>query len=183
MLLIILLVITGCNNYSNEEIVNYDYIKENKGRVCNDYAVALINSDVETETGGHLAVYKGKGFNDYQKLFDTGEWNFFGNIITTDKNIYFIYTGESNGVKLSSYSLNGNHEKKELEGKITNNIYNIEKGYGIKDNYIYFSYRTWENRLSNEFSKTSYAKLSSDLKELIEIKKADIPKVFDYKSC
>jgi len=186
ILIIFCAVFVGCEN--DAELFSREYIQSMQGRFCNEYAVTSIfeegwNADIMT-------VYKSVDHNDYVKLFDTKESSFFGNIIATKDNIYFIYMKSQLGLSINAYKLEDGTSFSSTTGD--NDIFEIESTYGIKDNYIYLKYKKYiwtsdngiiANKYRKEVDGYFYGRISLDLSVFEEIKENDIPTSFDYSSC
>lgn len=172
--------ILGCNSKEERIIEDEAYIRNNNGRFCDEYAITSILPN-ENANADIITLYEKLGNNQYVELFETKEFNFSGYLLTTDENIYFVY--DMNGLKISAYPLKNNKDNVQsfnTYDMANFGVYYIKKVYGIKDNYIYFSYVKWDNRWTNIIS---YGKISLDLKEFVELNSEnDIPTIY-YKGC
>lgn len=181
IIVITLLTITGCVKTDKKEIVSKEFMERQAGRFCGNYALAATDKNPKIASNNNWIIYKKLEDNTYEKFFETKESLFTGYTILTDEMIYFIYIDNGNsGNKISAYKINENHENIKLE---TKEIYNITNVYGIKDNYLYFSYNKWENRPVTGIKNISYARVSLDLQNFEEINKNTIPSEFDYIKC
>ena len=181
-------LITGCNKVNGDNIVSKDYISKNSGRFCSKYAISKINKETEIESGGHFALFKNVDNNDYEKMYDIDITQFTtGNLLISDNYIFLFDSAPkfADGYQVKRYPINSDKSKEEgLDISVDNKeIYVIDKIYGIKGNWIYISYYTYEN-YNNGSVNISYGKLNFDLNKYEKLNaKTDVPTSFDFLSC
>ena len=159
VILIVTVFITACGKKEAVKVINSDYIKENRGIVFNDYALAIdyLNNDNNT-----FAIFKKKSADRYVRLFSVDEYSKGDRLLATDKYIYVFYEkGGFVGYKLNSTST----KKVEADfSDINGLIYYPVKIYGFSEDYIYISYYKDDSK-----KDILYAKINSNLKEYTNI--------------
>lgn len=160
-LIIALILLCGCEK---EPTYNMQEVLDMGGTLCDNYA-AISKKD-------HLIIYKANNEGHYQKAFDTEKDNIY-TMIVTNKLLFLIDINDNAKEKVTTYELDGNHASNTFNA----DFYSIMSIYGIKDNYLYFSYYDKDNRLK-------YGKLNDDLKEFNSFNDTkNIPTTFDYIPC
>lgn len=160
-LVMALILLCGCGK---EETYNVQEVIDRGGILCNDYA-AINKKDA-------MVIYKANNKGIYEKDFDIKKENIY-TILVTDKLLFLIDVNDSATEKVMTYELDGNHSSNTF----TADFYSIMNIYGIKDNYLYFTYYDKDNNLR-------YGKLSTDLKEFNSFNDSkNIPETFDYIPC
>ena len=93
----------------------------------------------------------------------------------TDSDVYFAFSFLGEGASLSRYSLDGD----DYQTYRIMSMVNIIRLYGIKGNYLYLLYDTYNDTIPS----TVYSKVNIKTGDVESINKEDLPSSYNYVPC
>ena len=164
--------VVGCNNKKQTVDRNQlDIVSDSK----NKYVIVLTNTSSETN---QYSMYKQKDYNKYEKLYDLDISSNVAienhHILWDNDKFYLIH------YNIIEYDANTGEVLYQSKDKITptnddelcSTNTNLKKIYGKDNEYIYYNYYCVNN------GKEYYARITSDLRNVEEIEKSNIPNNF-----
>ena len=155
LFIIFLIIVCGWNKVSVED------------DVCSKYKIVLEDK--------YYVVYKKLKNGKDKKILSTKQVKEDGDVLFTDSDVYFAFSFPGEGASLSRYSLDGD----DYQIYRIMSMVNIIRLYGIKDNYLYLLYDTYNDTIPS----TVYSKVNIKTGDVESINKEDLPSSYNYVPC
>ena len=155
LFIIFLIIVCGWNKVSVED------------DVCSKYKIVLEDK--------YYVVYKKLKNGKDKKILSTKQVKADGDVLFTDSDVYFAFSFPGEGTSLSRYSLDCD----DYQTYRIMSMVNIIRLYGIKDNYLYLLYDTYNDTIPS----TVYSKVNIKTGDVESINKEDLPSSYNYVPC
>ena len=155
LFIIFLIIVCGWNKVSVED------------DVCSKYKIVLEDK--------YYVVYKKLKNGKDKKILSTKQVKADGDVLFTDSDVYFAFSFPGEGASLSRYSLDGD----DYQTYRIMSMVNIIRLYGIKGNYLYLLYDTYNDTIPS----TVYSKVNIKTGDVETINKEDLPSSYNYVPC
>ena len=155
LFIIFLIIVCGWNKVSVED------------DVCSKYKIVLEDK--------YYVVYKKLKNGKDKKILSTKQVKADGDVLFTDSDVYFAFSFPGEGTSLSRYSLDCD----DYQTYRIMIMVNIIRLYGIKDNYLYLLYDTYNDTIPSMV----YSKVNIKTGDVESINKEDLPSSYNYVPC
>ena len=156
LFIIFLIIVCGCWNKVSVE-----------DDVCSKYKIVLEEK--------YYVVYKKLKNGKDKKILSTKQVKADGDVLFTDSDVYFAFSSPGEGASLSHYSLDGD----DYQTYRIMSMVNIIRLYGIKGDYLYLLYDTYNDTIPS----TVYSKVNIKTGDVESINKEDLPSSYNHVSC
>ena len=158
LFIIFLIIVCGCVIWNKVSV---------EDDVCSKYKIVLEDK--------YYVVYKKLKNGKDKKILSTKQVKEDGDVLFTDSDVYFAFSFPGEGASLSRYSLDGD----DYQTYRIMSMVNIIRLYGIKDNYLYLLYDTYNDTIPS----TVYSKVNIKTGDVESINKEDLPSSYNYVPC